>query len=112
MDAPVKGANAEKAKALKENIQTLLEKITGKEKVQGLVRNANLLSSRLGQIQSYFDYYEKPTAMVETLLPSVEKEVQDFVNQVNTLTTTQFTEFRKEVEALKFSVFKDYETLK
>jgi photosystem II stability/assembly factor-like uncharacterized protein len=111
-DTAEKKKVAEKAKALKENIQTLLEKITGKEKVQGLVRNANLLSSRLGQIQSYFDYYEKPTAMVETLLPSVEKEVQDFVNQVNTLTTTQFTEFRKEVEALKFSVFKDYETLK
>jgi photosystem II stability/assembly factor-like uncharacterized protein len=103
----------EKGKVLLDSIKTLIEQVNQKEGIQGIFRSTSVLSAKVGSIGGYLGtVYDMPTNTPTLLLTQVETEIKQYMNRVNAFTEKHFADFRKDVEAAKFTVFKEYGVLK
>ena len=97
---------------VKDSIAALKELFFAHKEIKGIQRNPNALNARLGQA---FDYIEgnqgAPNAAAQTAIAIAKRETDAVVEKVNALFDTQWKEYRLKAEAVKYSLFKEYDRL-
>ena len=105
----------DKSKAVKDSIESLLIPFVGEDysDKQGIIRSPNPdIGDRLGTASYYIETsLEAPGATEKRLVEQAEKELDGALKKVNEFYNTEWTDYRKEIEKLEFSPFKDYEPL-
>ncbi|MDX2304938.1 MAG: hypothetical protein NW226_19160 [Microscillaceae bacterium] len=100
-------------KTIQDTIKVLLESIRGKEGLQGIQRNPNTLSAKIGDaFYTLQDSWNAPDQGQTRLVAQAEKAVVETLEKVNRFIENDWANFKKKVEENKFSLFKEYKPLK
>ena len=105
-------AFAEKTKPLSKQIDSLMNKVMPGEDIQGIYVNPSQLSNKLFGATAYFDSaFGSPNPATSTLSPTgkmaaelVQKEIIDFVKEVNDFFANEWAGFEKDVQAMPLEV--------
>tara|TARA_Y100000590_G_scaffold28122_1_gene31490 strand:- start:4048 stop:7218 length:3171 start_codon:yes stop_codon:yes gene_type:complete len=99
--------------ALNDTLQTLKELIINKKDLQGMVNRHDILSSKIGEIDSYlFHNPNVSNTTYEYLLESAETETEHVLKKVNKFFKENWVEYQAKVEDAELSLFKEYKTIK
>jgi len=100
------------AKEMRDSLTTVLEELIPKEKTKGIVRSPKALSAKMGLMGYYLETLSSaPTQNHANLMAQIEAELSEKVEMVNGLMSGPWADFRRQVEALQLSPFKDYNSL-
>ncbi len=102
------------SKAIQDSIRVLMEPVIGKESdLQGIVSFLEVpLSSRLRSAAGYMQSsLQAPGPTEDRLMEQAEAQLKDIVNAVNEFYRSEWPEYRRSIEALDVTPFKDYEPL-
>ncbi|MBP6812692.1 MAG: hypothetical protein KA138_14285, partial [Saprospiraceae bacterium] len=98
--------------AIKDSISVLKEKFFQHKEVKGIQRNPDVLNAKFWNAFGYIDGGQgAPNAATQTAIATAKREAESLIEKVNTLLDTQWKEYRAKVEAVKFSVFKDFDRI-
>ncbi len=99
-------------KTVKDSIGVLKDKFLTHKEVKGIQRNPNVLNAHLSLA---FDYIEgnqgAPSASAQVAITSAERETEELIGKVNALFDTLWKDYRAKVEAVQYSLFKDFDRL-
>ncbi|NUN99801.1 MAG: hypothetical protein HUU01_04205 [Saprospiraceae bacterium] len=97
------------AKSLQDSISTLERRYMTPEGLKGIQRDPENITGNIFRTRSYLDsYVGAPNQNARIMTEKVRKEVAAVVADINRLVEKDFMEYQKQVEALKFSLFKTY----
>ncbi|MFN0212753.1 MAG: WD40/YVTN/BNR-like repeat-containing protein [Saprospiraceae bacterium] len=97
---------------IKDSIAVLKEKFFQHKETKGIQRNPEVLNARFWNAFGYIEGGPAaPNAAAQTAIAKAKLETEKIVENVNALFESQWKEYREKVEAVKFSVFKDFEKL-
>jgi len=97
---------------IKDSINVLKEKFFQHKEVKGIQRNSEVLNAKFWNALGYIDGgLGAPNAATQTAISSAKREAESLVEQVNKLLDTQWKDYRVKVEAVKFSVFKEFDKI-
>jgi photosystem II stability/assembly factor-like uncharacterized protein len=99
-------------KEVEANLQKLIESVTGKDDVQGIFRNPNILSAKLQSAMGYLRGSNKPTPTAQLVMKQAEEDMALFLKEVNTFFDSDWKKYQQAVEGASPKIFKDYESLK
>jgi len=98
--------------SIKDSIGVLKEKFFQHKEVKGIQRNPNVLVSQIRKAIGYIGGgVGAPNASTQTAITSAKKEADALIESVNLLFDTKWKEYREKVEAIKFSVFKEFDRI-
>ena len=98
--------------SIKDSITVLKEKFFQHKEVKGIQRNPNVLVSQIRKALGYIGGgVGAPNATTQTAIASAKKEADALIESVNLLFDTKWKEYREKVEAVKFSVFKEFDRI-
>ena len=108
-------AYKEKIKPLTKQIDSLLFLVMPDQKIQGIYRNPDMLTSKLFAASSYFDSaFGSNNPASTTLSPTgkiateaVQKDIVDFVKTVNDFFAKEWVRYEKDVDAMKLEVLQE-----
>lgn len=97
---------------IKDSIGVLKEKFLQHKEVKGIQRNPDVLNAKFWNALGYIDGgLGAPNAAAQTSIAIAKRDAEVVIDLVNALFETQWKEYRAKVEAVKFSVFKDFDKL-
>lgn len=101
-----------RSRNLQDSLQTIVELINPKEDVQGIFRNPDILSSRLGMLGYYLGTNAgAPTATHQLLITQLEDELMRVVSTVNGFFANEWEDYKQAVNEARLSPFRPYEPL-
>jgi len=103
----------QETKTVEKDIKQLMEKVTGKESLQGIVRDPNTLIAQIYLASGYlFGTREKPSSLQATILSQTQSKIEDYIAEVNDFFKDEWDDYQKTVKKAKLSPFKaTYEAL-
>ncbi len=97
---------------IKDSIEVLKEKFFQHKEVKGIQRNPNNLNAYFYNAFGYINGCPGgPNAVAQTSTNKAKRETEALVGKVNDLFDTLWKDYRTKVEAVRFSVFKDFEKI-
>ncbi len=97
-----------KSNTLKDSIQQIMWKIVARDDKQGIVRDSDVLSSRLSTVRyKIYNARTAPNANHQLLLTQVAAETQTLIDDVNSFFETEWKAYQEQVEAARLSPFKE-----
>ncbi len=104
---------AKQGKAMQDSIKTLMEIFLPPQKQKGIVRNNNSLSTYLYRASSYIGNSDgPPSQMAQIATEKAKKETTKALDAVNSFFEKDWSQYQKNAEAAKHSVFKSFEPIK
>lgn len=104
---------AEAGKALKDSLSTLEKRYMQPEGLKGIQRNPNNLSSLLWRTRSYIGASDGPPSQsAKVMMDKVRSDTESILNDLNQLFEKDFADYQSKVEALDYSLFKEYEPIR
>jgi hypothetical protein len=103
------------SKAIQDSIKLLMEPIVGKESdLQGIVSFLEVpVSSRLRSASGYMQSsLQAPGPTEERLMQQAEDQLRSIVNEVNSFYQSEWPAYRRAMESLEVTPFKDYDPIK
>jgi len=98
--------------AIKDSITVLKEKFFQHKEIKGIQRDPDNMNAKLFNALGYIGGCQgAPNAVAQTAVTTAKQQAEGLINRVNTLFDTQWKDYRSKVEAVKFSLFKDFEKL-
>ncbi|MDX1911513.1 MAG: hypothetical protein SFV22_08520 [Saprospiraceae bacterium] len=98
--------------ALKDSIGVLKEKFFQHKEVKGIQRNPDVLNAYFFRAQEYIGGGRgAPNAVAQTAIGIAKSEADAVIEKVNALFDTQWKDYRAKVEAVQYSLFKNFERL-
>lgn len=99
-------------KALKDSIGALKEKFFTHKEVKGIQRNPDVLNARFFRALEYIGgNHGAPNANAQVAMAAAKNETEELVKKVNELFDVQWKDYRTKVEAIRYSLFKDFDRL-
>ncbi len=99
-------------KSLKDSIAQLEKRYMQPEGLKGIQRNPNTLNTTLFRTFSYIGSSEgAPNQAARLMLEKTRKEVTAVASDINAFFEKDFADYQKKVEAIKYSLFKEFETI-
>ncbi|TAF67344.1 MAG: hypothetical protein EAZ55_03235 [Cytophagales bacterium] len=99
-------------KVLQDSIKAFREIITGKDDVQGIFRDSDVLTAEIGQAFWHLQSsWEKPDSGHLVLVNGVEQKLKDLITRINAFYDKDWRSFQQQVENAKISPFKTYEPI-
>ncbi len=106
-------AIAKMGKALQDSIASLEKLYMEPEGLKGIQRSNDDLNSALSGVSRYLRSLEGPANQpVKVAMKKAREETAKVLEEVNAFMTTDFAKYRQAVEAVKFSLFGDFEAVK
>ncbi len=103
----------QEAKAIQKQIKEMLERINGKEDVQGIFRNPDELGSKLRSAYGYIQStWEAPNEAQKLKVAQAEADAKEILAQINDFFEQDWLAFQKSVQSSPFSLFKKYDPIK
>lgn len=100
-------------KAVKDSIQQLESLFMSPQNLKGIQRRFKNLNSTLSAANRYIRNQESPpNQTVEILMEKARTETAEVLEKVNSFLSEDFAAYQKQVEALRFSLFKEFEPVK
>jgi photosystem II stability/assembly factor-like uncharacterized protein len=103
------------SKVMKDSINKLMDEFVGKEDDrQGIVRNPEQhVNSMIGNARRYIGgTFDMPGATQERAMKQMDDHMNPVIKRVNDFYTSSWADYRKKMETLNVSIFKDYEPLR
>lgn len=98
--------------ALKDSINVLKDKFFTHKEVKGIQRNPDVLNAQFYKALGYINGGQgAPNATAQIAIAEAKREAEAIIGQVNVLFETQWKEYRAKAEAVRYSLFKDFERL-
>ncbi len=99
-------------KALQDSIKHLENKYMMPSGLKGIQRNPDLLSGQLRQTSSYIRASNgAPNQSARIMIDKTKNMVSDILEEINALVENDFSEYKKKVEAVDYSLFEKYEPI-
>jgi|TARA_Y100000310_G_scaffold243630_1_gene248148 hypothetical protein len=100
-------------KAMTDSLKVLEELIVNKKGLQGIVRNPNILSGKIGAINRYlYNNLSGPNKSHDYLLEYSETETEKVLDKVNQFFKNDWQDYQSAVEDANLSLFKEYKPIK
>jgi photosystem II stability/assembly factor-like uncharacterized protein len=97
---------------LKDSIGVLKDKFFTHKEVKGIQRNPAVLNAQFFQALEYIGGGRgAPNAVAQTAIATAKREAEALLEKVNALFDTQWKGYRAKVEAVQYSLFKDFDRL-
>ena len=104
------------SKLLKKQIKELMNRVIPGPEVQGIFNDPDMLGSRLFEVNAFFSPafgspnppFHGPTPNQERIVNALKKELQTFVEDVNTFFAKDWLIFEKEVDDLSLDITKPF----
>lgn len=104
---------ADLGKALKDSISTFENIYMDPPNQKGIQRNPNTMMGTLFGASRYIGNSDgAPSPSAQVLIKKARKEVTQTVKKINAFFENDFAAYRKKVEAVQYSLFKDFEPVK
>lgn len=98
--------------SIKDSISVLKEKFFQHKEVKGIQRNPNVLVSQIRKALGYIGGgVGAPNATTQTAIATAKKDADALIEAVNLLFETKWKEYREKAEAVKFSLFKEFDRI-
>ena len=99
-------------KEVNKSIMALMEQMVPKEDVQGIFRNPNILSAKLGQMMWSIDYApHEITPNQQLIVREATSELERVIGQVNRFFSTDWAEYHQQVKAANLLPTANYDML-
>ncbi|MEM9917160.1 MAG: hypothetical protein AAF990_03650 [Bacteroidota bacterium] len=109
----VKKQIADAGKVLTDSTTQLMELYMPPAETKGIVRNNNKLNSLLWRAGSYIGASQgPPNQMARFASREAKDRLQTILQRINQFFDTEWKAYREKVEAVQYSLFKDYESIK
>ena len=104
---------AKLGKALQDSLNVLEQLYMEPEDVKGIQRNENNLSSALQRAQQYMNASDgAPNQGAQRMMAKARQQTTEVLNRINNFFAGKFADYRKQVEAVQYSLFKAYVPVK
>lgn len=104
---------ADLGKALKDSITNLENLYFDPPNQKGIQRNPNTLSGTMWGARRYISNSEgAPSQSAQVMMDKARREISETVNKINSLFENDFKAYKEKVEAVQYSLFKDFEPVK
>ncbi|MFN4255403.1 MAG: WD40/YVTN/BNR-like repeat-containing protein [Saprospiraceae bacterium] len=108
----LKKAVTDLAKPLRDSISTLKELFFAQKEGKGIQRNPNYLTSHFWRARGYIEEGRgAPNPAAQTAVEIAKSKTESIISRVNTLFDTQWKDYRSKAEAVRYSLFKDFDRL-
>lgn len=98
--------------ALKDSISTLKDLFFRHKDVKGIQRNPNVLNAHLSQAFEYIEGNQgPPNAVAQLSIENAQKSTDAVLEKINAFFDGQWKDYRAKAEAVKYSLFKDFDRL-
>ena len=98
--------------ALKDSIGVLKEKFFQHKEVKGIQRNPDVLNARFYRALEYIGGNQgAPNAAARLAIDDAQRITGELVEKVNAFIENQWKDYRLKAEAMRYSLFKDFERL-
>ena len=98
--------------AIQDSIGALKELFFQHKEVKGIQRNPNVLNARLRMAMEYIDSGSgAPNATAQVAIANAKSETEALIEKVNALFEKNWKEYREKAEAIRYSLFKDFDKL-
>jgi photosystem II stability/assembly factor-like uncharacterized protein len=109
----VKTDIAKSGKALKDSIAILKKRYMLPSDTKGINRSPNALTDIIGEAENYlYGSQGKPNGTIILVIDKAKKRTAEIIEQVNTFFSTDWAKYQAKVEAVKYSLFKEYKPIK
>jgi hypothetical protein len=99
-------------KALQDSIAQLEKLYMDPEDQKGIQRTAENLSNTLRSARRYLSEVSgTPSQMAKVTMDAARKETREVLAKINAFMTGDFADYRKKVEAVQYSLFKEFEPI-
>ena len=100
-------------KSMQDSIKNIEGEYMMPSGLKGIQRNPNLLSGQLWRTSSYIRASEgPPNQSARLMMDKTKKMVGDILDKINALMENDFAGYQQQVEAVDYSLFKEYEPIK
>ena len=100
-------------KALQDSIASLEKLYMDPAGLKGIQRTAETLNNTLRRARRYLsDVEDRPSQMAQLTLEAARQETREVISKINAFMAGDFAEYQKKVEAVQFSLFKNFEPVK
>ncbi len=97
---------------IRDSIATLKEKFFQHKEIKGIQRNEENMNARLYNALGYIGGDRgAPNAGAQTSIATAKRQAEALIEKVNTLFDGPWKEYRIKVEAMKYSLFKDFDRI-
>ena len=104
---------ADLGKALQDSIKNIESEYMLPAGLKGIQRNPSLLGGQLWRTSSYIGSSEgAPNQSAKIMMKKTEDMVSEILDKINALMDNDFAGYQKKVEAVEYSLFKEYDELK
>jgi len=98
--------------ALKDSISALKEQFFQHKEVKGIQRNPDVLVAKMRKALGYIQGGQgAPNANAQIAIRTAKQEAGTLIDSVNQLIDIQWKAYREQVEAVRFTLFKDFERI-
>jgi photosystem II stability/assembly factor-like uncharacterized protein len=98
--------------ALKDSISALKDRFFEHKEVKGIQRNPNTMNAKYWKAVSYINGGQgAPNAASQTAISTAKKEADALLQKVNDLFGQPWQSYREKVEAVRYSLFKDFDKI-
>lgn len=99
--------------AVRDSIASLEKRYMMPEGLKGIQRNPDNVQGKLRRTSGYIDASEgAPNQAAQIMIEQTRKDVVAILDDINRLVEKDFSEYRKKVEAVQYSLFKDWQPVK
>ena len=96
--------------ALRDTIGNLKEMFFQHKEVKGIQRNPDVLNARFGRAFGYIGGNQgAPNAVARLAVADAKNEAETIIGKVNSLLETDWKKFRQQAEAIRYSLFRDFD---
>ena len=100
-------------KSLQDSVTQFEKKYMMPEGLKGIQRDPNLLGGQLRRTSSYIGASDgAPNQSARMMMDQTKKMVGEILTKINELMDKDFAEYRKKVEAVDYSLFKEFDLIK
>lgn len=98
--------------ALKDSISALKERFFQHKEPKGIQRNPDVLNSKIRNAMGYINRGQgAPNTTAQTSIATAKRVAEQVIADVNALFETHWKPYREKVEAIQYSLFKDFDRL-
>ncbi len=98
--------------ALQDSISNLKEMFFQHKELKGIQRNPKVLNARFGRAFGYIGGNQgAPNVATRLAIADAKNETELIINKVNTLLDTAWKPYREKAEAIRYTLFKDFDKL-
>jgi len=93
-------------KSMKDTISSLMERVTGPEDLQGIVRRPDNVQAKVFQAVRYLgDLYRTPNSTHHLVIAQMHEAIDTYLEEVNAFFTDEWESYKREVEKASLSPF-------